>query len=167
MIDVKTNVKNQSNITMIRKKNTKNLYKIRSRTRYARLEDTAQNRVLLYKIRLIGERIRYSFVLNNRTAPRVQVQNSVSQRYILIRYQRVAVKLRSSIMTVFKVIMRPLTDIIAKGHPKTGHVIMRFLMKLLPQFGPWMGIKDLRIFWLVDFHFWDFFEKIYFHIFYF
>ena len=39
----------------------KNLYKIRSRTRYARLEDTAQNRVLLYKIRLIGERIRYLF----------------------------------------------------------------------------------------------------------
>ena len=36
----------------------KNLYKIRSRTRYARLEDTAQNCVFLYKIRLIGERIR-------------------------------------------------------------------------------------------------------------
>ena len=39
--------------------NIKNLYKIRSRTRYAGLEDTAKNRVLLYKIRLIGERIRY------------------------------------------------------------------------------------------------------------
>ena len=37
---------------------SKDLYKIHSRTRYARLEDTAQNRVLLYKIRLIGERIR-------------------------------------------------------------------------------------------------------------